>query len=404
MAHALDTDDVLAPKRKEFSLPDGVIYLDGNSLGVLPAHVPARMQKVVETEWGQSLIRGWNEHDWIDLPQRVGNRIGRLIGAPEGTVVACDSTSLNVFKVLAAALALRPERKVILSDNGNFPTDLYVAQGLRDLLDKGHELRVVAPEEVEGALNDEIAVMMLTEVDYRTGRRYDMKRLTRLAHDAGALAIWDLAHSAGALPVDLAGAQADFAIGCGYKYLNGGPGAPAFLYVAPEHQDHIRPPLTGWMGHEAPFAFDLDYRPGKGIDRMRVGTPPVLSLSALDAALDVFNDVDMADIRKKSVSLCELFIAEVEARCPGLELISPRDADLRGSQVSFRFAEGYALMQALIAEGVIGDFRAPDVVRFGFTPLYISHGDVVRAVDILEKILKGRLWDREEFKKRQKVT
>lgn len=404
MVHALDIDDVLAPKRTAFALPEGVIYLDGNSLGVLPAHVPARMQQVIATEWGQSLIRGWNEHDWIDLPQRVGNRIGRLIGAPAGTVVACDSTSINVFKVLAAALKLRPERKMILSDSGNFPTDLYMAQGLRDLLDQGHELRVVAPEDVAAAIGDDIAVTMLTEVDYRTGRRHDMKRLTRLAHDAGALAIWDLAHSAGALPVDLAGAKADFAVGCGYKYLNGGPGAPAFLYVAPEHQDHISAPLTGWMGHAAPFAFDLDYRPGAGIDRMRVGTPPVLSLSALDAALDVFDDVDMADIRKKSVSLCELFISEVEARCPELELVSPRDPEIRGSQVSFRFAEGYALMQALIAEGVIGDFRAPDIVRFGFTPLYISHGDVVRAVEVMAQILTDRLWDRDEFKKRQKVT
>ena len=402
--HPLDQNDPLALKRLDFSLPKDVIYLDGNSLGVLPAHVSDRMRDVVTQEWGQSLIRGWNDHDWIDLPQRVGNRIARLIGAEAGSVVACDSTSINVFKVLAAALAMRPERKVILSDTGNFPTDLYVAQGLRDLLSRDHELRIVAPEDVAEAITDEIAVLMLTEVDYKTGRRHDMKQLTQKAHDAGALAIWDLAHSAGAFPVDLAGAGADFAVGCGYKYLNGGPGAPAFLYVAPRHQDRVQPPMTGWMGHDAPFAFDLDYRPGKGIDRMRVGTPPVLSLSALDAALDVFDDVDMADIRRKSVSLCEFFITEVEARCPGLELVSPRDADVRGSQVSFRFDEGYALMQALISCGVIGDFRAPDVVRFGFTPLYLSHADVLRAVDVLEKILATRMWDREEFKKRQKVT
>ncbi|WP_417691379.1 kynureninase [Roseibium sp.] len=404
MSHPLDQNDPLSVKRQAFQVPDGVIYLDGNSLGVLPAHVPARLQQVVAQEWGNSLIRGWNDHGWFDLPAKVGNRIARLIGAEENTVVAADSTSINVFKVLAAALQLRPDRKIILSDNGNFPTDLYMAQGLRDLLDRGHELRVVSPDEVEANITDEIAVMMLTEVDYRTGRRYDMSALTEKAHASGALAFWDLAHSAGAFPVDLAGAKADFAVGCGYKYLNGGPGAPAFLYVAPKHQDQITPPLTGWMGHDAPFAFDLDYRPGTGIDRMRVGTPPILALSALDAALDVFDDVSMNDIRTKSLSLCELFLSEVEARCQNLKLASPRDPNVRGSQISFRFREGYALMQALIAKGVIGDFRAPDIVRFGFTPLYLSHADVMRAVDIMEEILRDRLWDSEEYKTRQKVT
>ncbi|WP_153770703.1 kynureninase [Labrenzia sp. CE80] len=402
--HPLDENDPLAAKRDAFRLPGGVIYLDGNSLGVLPAHVPERMQHVVEKQWGESLIRGWNDHDWIDLPQKVGNRIGRLVGAEQDAVVACDSTTINVFKAVSAALALRPGRKVILSDNGNFPTDLYIAQGLADLLAKDHELRIVSPEDVTDVITDDLAALMLTEVDYKTGRRHDMKALTEKAHAVGALAIWDLAHSAGAFPVDLSGSNADFAIGCGYKYLNGGPGAPAFLYVAPRHQNDIRPALTGWMGHDAPFAFDLGYRPAGGINRMRVGTPPVLSLSALDAALDVFDDVDMEVVRQKSISLCEYFIAQVEERCPELELVSPRDAMLRGSQVSFRFAEGYALMQALIANGVIGDFRAPDTVRFGFTPLYLSHADVARAVDILEKILKTRMWDMDEFRMRRKVT
>ncbi|MBS8261559.1 kynureninase [Roseibium polysiphoniae] len=402
--HPLDENDPLAAKRDAFCLPNGVIYLDGNSLGVLPAHVPERMQHVVEKQWGESLIRGWNEHDWIDLPQKVGNRIGRLVGAEQEAVVACDSTTINVFKVVSAALALRPGRKVILSDNGNFPTDLYMAQGLADLLAKDHELRIVSPEDVADAITDDLAVLMLTEVDYKTGRRHDMKALTEKAHAVGALAIWDLAHSAGAFPVDLSGSNADFAIGCGYKYLNGGPGAPAFLYVAPRHQNDIRPALTGWMGHDAPFAFDLDYRPAEGINRMGVGTPPVLSLSALDAALDVFEDVDMEVLRRKSISLCEYFIAQVEDRCPEMELVSPRDAELRGSQVSFGFAEGYALMQALIANGVIGDFRAPDTVRFGFTPLYLSHADVARAVDVLEKILSTRMWDMDEFRMRRKVT
>ncbi|TYC51452.1 kynureninase [Rhodobacterales bacterium] len=403
-SHSLDRNDLLAEKRSAFDIPEGVIYLDGNSLGVLPGHVPARLAEVVAGEWGTSLIRAWNDHGWIDLPGRTGDRIARLIGAPKGSVVACDSTSVNVFKVLAAALSLRPDRKVILSDTGNFPTDLYVASGLKTLLDKGHELKVVAPEEVHDAIDETVAVLMLTQVDYRSGRLHDMADLTAVAHGAGALTVWDLAHSAGALPVDLAGAKADFAVGCGYKYLNGGPGAPAFLYVAPQHQERVTSPLTGWMGHAAPFAFDLDYRPETGIGRMTAGTPPVLSLSGLHAALDVFEDVDMADIRTKSISLSEFFIAEVEARCPQLELASPRDPNRRGSQVSFRFKEGYSVMQALISRGVIGDFRAPDIMRFGFTPLYLSHQDVADAVAILAEILETESWNRPEYRKRSKVT
>lgn len=402
--HPSDLNDVLKSKKDAFQIPDGVIYLDGNSLGVLPKHVPDRLQEVVRSEWGTSLIRAWNTHSWIDLPGRTGDRIGKLIGAPAGTVVACDSTSVNVFKVLSAALSLRPDRKVILSDAGNFPTDLYVASGLKELLAKGHELRVVAPEDVRSAITPDVAVLMLTQVDYRTGRVHDMADLTELAHEAGALAIWDLAHSAGAIPVDLQGAKADFAVGCGYKYLNGGPGAPAFLYVAPDHQDKVASPVTGWMGHEAPFAFDQDYRPVTGINRMTVGTPPILSLSSLHAALDVFEDVDMNDIRAKSISLSELFISEVEAKCPQLQLASPRDPHQRGSQVSFSFTEGYAVMQALIARGVIGDFRAPDIMRFGFTPLYLSHQDIVNAVEILSDILETRSWDTPAFKTRAKVT
>ncbi|MBA5778287.1 kynureninase [Stappia sp. F7233] len=401
---ALDRDDPLRHKREAFDIPDGVIYLDGNSLGPLPKAVAPRIAEVVAKEWGKSLIRGWNDHDWIDLPARVGGKVARLIGAEPGTVVATDSTSVNLFKVLAAALQLRPDRRVILSDSGNFPTDLYMAQGLRDLLDRGHELRVVAPEDVEAAIDETVAVVMLTEVDYRTGRRHDMATLTAKAHSAGSLAIWDLAHSAGALPVDLQGAGADFAVGCGYKYLNGGPGAPAFLYVAPKHQGSVTPPLSGWMGHAAPFAFDLDYRPAAGVDRMRVGTPPVLSLAALDAALDVFADVDMEAVRAKSISLCRLFIAEVEARAPDLVFTGPHDFTGRGSQVSFSCAYGYPLMQALIDRGVIGDFRAPDIVRFGFTPLYLSHADVLRAAEILGEIVAAKAWDQEKYHRRAKVT
>lgn len=398
----LDRADPLAGKRAAFDLADGLIYLDGNSLGALPHGVKARVADVVAAQWGERLIRGWNDCAWIDLPVKVGDRIARLIGAAEGSVVAADSTSLNVMKALHAALALNPARKAILSDTGNFPTDLYVAQGVARTL--GADLRTVAPEAVADAIDESVAVLMLTEVDYRTGRKHDMRALTAKAHAHGALALWDLAHSAGAFPVDLAGAGADFAVGCGYKYLNGGPGAPAFIYVAPQHQSAIAPALSGWMGHAAPFAFEHDYRPAEGIMRMTVGTPSVIGLSALDAALDVWDGVDLHAVAAKSAELSDLFIAEVERRCPGLALASPRDARRRGSQVSLRFADGYAVMQALAADGVIGDFRAPDLMRFGFTPLYTRFVDVVRAADILERIMRDGTWKRPEFSVRAKVT
>ena len=401
-----DRADLFEETRRRFSLPDGIIYLDGNSLGPLPAGVAERLAAAVEDEWGRLLIRGWNDAGWIDLPTKVGDRIAKLIGAPPGSVAVADSTSINLFKALAAALELRPDRHVILSDTGNFPTDLYVAQGLIATLGSGHELKTVAPNEVLDALDEQVAVLMLTEVDYRTGRLHDMKALTEAAHAVGALVIWDLAHSAGALPVDLAGCRADFAVGCGYKYLNGGPGAPAFIYIRPDHADRSQPLLSGWMGHEAPFAFDLDYRPAAGSGRMRVGTPPILSLTALDAALDVWDGVDIQTVRARSIELGDLMISEVERRCTGLglTLASPRDGDERGSQVSFRFEEGYAAMQALIAEGVIGDFRAPDLMRFGITPLYINEADIISAARRLEVVLKHRKWDRPDFKKRAKVT
>jgi kynureninase len=393
-----------AATRALFDLPEGQIYLDGNSLGPLPKAVAERVARTVSEEWGKMVIGGWNRAGWIAMPTRIGDRIGRLIGAPAGTVVMGDTLSVKVYQALASALELRPDRKVILSDSGNFPSDLYMADGLVRTLAAGHELRVVAPEDVEAHITDDLAVLMLTEVDYRTGRRHDMKRLTEKAHAAGALAIWDLAHSAGALPVDLAGAGADFAVGCTYKYLNGGPGAPAFIYVKQELGDKVRPALSGWLGHDAPFAFDLDYRPGRGIERMRVGTPPILQLAALDAALDVWEGVDMNDLRARSIELTQAFIAEVEARCPALTLASPRDPAQRGSQVSFRHPEGYAIMQALIAAGVVGDFRAPDILRFGFTPLFIDLNDVRQAAEILEDIMTARTWDREEFRRRAAVT
>lgn len=392
-------------KTKEmFHLPGGMIYLDGNSLGPLPKAACDHVSDMMRNQWGEMLITGWNKAGWMALSTDIGDRVGALIGAPKGSVVMGDTLSLKVYQALAAALQLNPKRRVILSDNGNFPSDLYMADGLLRMLGGDHELRVVDPEDVAEAMDENIAVLMLTEVDYRSGRLHDMKALTRLAHEKGIITVWDLAHTAGATPVDLSVADADFAVGCTYKYLNGGPGAPAFIYVSPRLIDAVRPALSGWLGHEAPFAFDLDYRPGEGIERMRVGTPPVIALKALETALDIWDMVDIKDVRAKSIALCDLFIAEVEARCPALTLASPRDGTQRGSQVSFRFQEGFAAMQALIARGVIGDFRAPDIMRFGFTPLYIDEGDVRRAVDVLEDVITNNLWDKPEYKVRGRVT
>lgn len=393
-----------AATKAQFILPDGIIYLDGNSLGPLPKAAAARVARTVEAEWGQMLITGWNKAGWMDQPARIGDRIGRLIGAEPGTVVMGDTLSIKVYQALASAIEMNPGRKVILSDTGNFPSDLYMADGLVRTLGQGYSLRTVAPEAVLDAIDDTVAVTLITEVDYRTGRRHDMAAITAKAHAMGALTIWDLAHSAGALPVDLAGVGADFAVGCTYKYLNSGPGGPAFIYVAPRHAETARPALSGWLGHAAPFAFDLDYRPGRGIERMRVGTPPVLQLAALEAAMDIWDQVDMADLRDRSLALTDRFIAGVEAACPGLTLATPRDHALRGSQVSFRHPEGYAIMQALIAAGVIGDFRAPDILRFGFTPLFIGFDEVDRAVAILSRIMATGSWDRPEFKTRARVT
>ncbi len=406
MANAQESDrlDPLKAYRSRFTLPEGVIYLDGNSLGVLPAGLGDRMRDVIEHQWGERLVRGWNDAGWIDLPSRVAGKIAALVGTGANCVTVGDSTSINVFKVLSAALSLRPDRRVILSDRNNFPTDLYVADGLTRLLGQGYELKLATADTMEEAVDETVAVVLLTEVDYRTGERYDMEAMTKHIHGKGALAIWDLCHSAGAFPVHLDAAGADFAIGCGYKYLNGGPGAPAFLYVAERHLEDVAPALSGWMGHDAPFAFTTDYRPADGIGRMKVGTPPILSLSALNIALDAFEGVDMALVRQKSQELCDRFIAEVEHRCPELELVTPRVHEQRGSQVSFRHPEGYAIMQALIANGVIGDFRAPDILRFGMTPLYLRHTDILAAAEILERVLRQKLWDREEYRTRAKVT
>lgn len=387
-----------------FHLPEGVIYLDGNSLGPLPIAATARMAATMQDEWGELLITGWNKAGWMEQPTRVGDRIARLIGAEPGHVVMGDTLSIKVYQALASALELRPDRKVILSDSGNFPSDLYIADGLIKSLGNGHELRVVAPEDVEANITEDVAVMMITEVDYKTGRLHDMKSLTAKAHAKGVITVWDLAHTAGATAVDLVGCNADFAVGCSYKYLNGGPGAPAFIYVAPRHTDAARPALSGWLGHEAPFDFDLDYRPGFGIERMRVGTPPVLALASLEAAMDVWDMTTMQDVRAQSIELTEQFIKGVEAACPMLTLASPRAPSTRGSQVSYKFADGYAAMQALISRGVIGDFRAPDIMRFGFTPLYIDSADVDAAVTIISDVMNNKLWDRPEHKARSRVT
>lgn len=392
------------PRKHLFDLPEGVIYLDGNSLGPLPRGVAARATDVITSEWGADLIRAWNTADWIALPKRVGDRIAGLIGAPAGSVATGDTLSIKVYQALAAALKMRPDRRVILSDVGNFPTDLYMAQGLIETIDKGYSLRTPEPEDVAGAITDEVAVVMLTHVDYRTGRLHDMDAITRAAHKAGAVMIWDLAHSAGAVPVDMAASRAEFAVGCTYKYLNGGPGAPAFIYARPDLVETVSPALAGWMGHEAPFAMDPEYRPAMSTERLRVGTPPIIQLSVLDAALDVWDGVEMTELRAASIALSERFIAEVETRCPTLVLASPRDPSLRGSQVSFAFDHGYAAMQALIDHGVIGDFRAPDIMRFGFTPLYLDQDDVVAAAAIMEEVIGRSLWQDPKYQVKSRVT
>ena len=404
-AAALDARDPLAPFRDEFVLPEGLVYLDGNSLGALPRRTPERLREVAEGEWGRGLVRSWNAAGWIDLPARVASRIAPLVGATADEVAVADSTSLNLFKLLAGALALRPGRRVVLSERENFPGDLYVAQGLSSLLGDV-ELRLVPRPELAGALDDSVAAMMLTHVDFRTGAAHDLRALTAQAHDAGALALWDLAHSAGALPVELDAWQVDLAVGCGYKYLNGGPGAPAFAFVARRWQDTFATPLSGWMGHATPFAFDTRYQPAKGVARLRCGTPPILSLAALECGVELVASAGIGRLREKSVALTELFVRLVEQECAGLglALVSPREAARRGSQVSLRHEHGHAIVQALIARGIVGDFRAPDVLRFGVAPLYLRFTDVWDAVAGLRAVMERREWDAAEHRRKAKVT
>jgi kynureninase len=428
-----DAEDALAPLRDQFMLPEGVIYVDGNSLGALPRATAARVAAAVQREWGDGLIRSWNDAGWITLPQRVGDRIGALVGAKPGECVAADSTSVNLFKVLSAASRIAkadsPDRRVIVSERQNFPTDLYIAEGLaRDL---GWTLELLEPAAIVERLSEgrgaDVAILMLTQVNYRTGALHDMAAMTALAHSAGALTVWDLAHSAGALPVDLNGANADFAIGCGYKFLNGGPGAPAFVWAHPRHAERFWQPLSGWMGHAAPFTFSPNYRPAAGIGRFLCGTPAVLSLTALECGVDTLHAADalggMAALRAKSVALTELFIALVDERCAslGFAVASPRDARVRGSQVSLTHlsddgaSQGYAIVQALIARGVIGDFRAgtiadahgpdlPDILRFGFTPLYLRFVDVYDAVEHLVQVMATGEYREARFNQRSAVT
>jgi kynureninase len=399
-----DAADPLAGLRDRFDLPDGVIYLDGNSLGGLPVGAAARMQLVVAQQWGGDLIAGWNRHGWIHLPQRVGGKIAPLIGAVADEVVVADSVSVNLFKLAAAAVRAR-DRRVVLIERGDFPTDLYILQGLAEVM-PDVELRVVAPDGIAGALDGSVALALVSHVHYRSGAVRDMAALNARARAVGALSLWDLSHSAGVLDVDLNRDGTDLAAGCGYKYLNGGPGAPAWLFVARRHQAALRNPLSGWMGHARPFDFVDDYEPAVGIDRWLCGTPPILSLSALDAALDAFDGVDMSSVRARAGALGDLFIERVEARCEdhGLTLASPREAAARGGQVSFAHPDGWAVMQNLIARGVIGDFRRPDVIRFGFAPLYVRRVDVWDAVEVLADILDTQSWRDAQFQTAAAVT
>ena len=398
-ARALDAADPLAFTRERFALPDGIIYLDGNSLGALPKASAARVAQTIENEWGRDLIASWNKHGWIEQSATLAAMLAPIIGAAADEILVGDSTSINLAKLLGAAIKARPGRKVILSETGNFPTDLYIAAAVQ-----GAELRTVAAAELPAALTDEVAVLMLTHVDYRSAKVHDMAALSRAAQDVGALALWDLSHSAGAVELELTASGADLAVGCGYKYLNGGPGAPAYLFVARRLQEQLANPLPGWFGHADPFAFEPDYRPAPGIARFTSGTPSIIAMAALEAGLASFDGVAMADLAAKSRALSELLRTEIEARCPQLILASPTDPSMRGSHLVFAHPNAYALMQALIARGVVGDYREPDLVRFGFTPLYTGYEEIVRAASIIADVMAKRGWEDARFEARNRVT
>lgn len=403
---ALDQADPLAGFREQFLLPGGLVYLDGNSLGALPCRTMARLGHAVEQEWGEGLITSWLGADWINAPRRVGDKIARLLGAEPGEVVVADSTSVNLFKAMTAALSLRPERSVILSETGNFPTDLYMMQGISAFSGGRVRAEAVSGDAVLERLGDDVAVLLLTQVHYKTGAVRDMAEVTRRAHEAGALVVWDLSHSAGAIPVDLNGAHADFAVGCGYKFLNGGPGAPAYIFAARRHQAACLPVLSGWMGHAAPFAFEDGYRAAEGIERFLCGTPPILSMTALECGVDLMAEADMAAVRAKSLQLGRVFTDLMDEHCAGhgFTLESPREDARRGSHVSYAHPEGYGIMQALKERGVIGDFRNPDVLRFGLTPLYLRHVDMLEAVLKIREVCETRAWDDPRWAVRAAVT
>ena len=390
--------------KSQFHLPKGIIYLDGNSLGPLPKKAQDRIQHTLNYEWGEMLVTGWNKAGWMDQPNKVGDRIAKLIGATSKTVTVGDTLSIKVFQALASATNYQKNRKVLLTDSSNFPSDIYAAQGLVNMLQDDHQVKIVSTDDLIDNINENVAAVFFTEVDYKTGRRYDAKKIIKAAKQNGSLVILDLAHSAGAIDTNLTELEVDLAVGCTYKYLNGGPGSPAFIYVNPNLVNSLDPCLSGWLGHEKPFDFSLNYDPASGIDRMRVGTPPVIAMAALEASLDIWETVNINDVRETSIQLTDQFIKGVEQKCPMLQLITPRLPENRGSQVSFSFEHGYAAMQACIERGVIGDFRAPDVMRFGFTPLFIDSQDVERAIETLAEIMSKDLWNEPKFQKRNKVT
>jgi kynureninase len=400
----LDKEDPLAGFRERFCMPDEVIYLDGNSLGPLPRSAPGRAAELIEKEWGEGLIRSWNTHGWVNLPTRLGDKLAPLIGADNGEVLVCDSTSVNLFKLAAAALGLAPGRQTIISEQGNFPTDLYMLEGLESFSASPARLRTESRENLLQAIDGDTALVVLTHVHYKTGALWDLAEVTRRAHGRGALVLWDLSHSTGALPVDLNQAGADFAVGCGYKYLNGGPGAPAYLFVARRHHGQLDNPLSGWFGHAEPFRFEERYRPATGVGRMQCGTPPVIAAALLETGMDVVLSADMRQLRRKSMALGQHFIDLVAAHCPEFRLASPPRPELRGSQVSFHHEQGYAIVQALIERGVIGDFREPDILRFGLAPLYTRYIDVHDAVMALAEVMVSRAWDQPRFQRRAAVT
>lgn len=405
-ARALDASDPIAPFRERFQIPEGMIYLDGNSLGAMQCSVPTRIAQTLNSEWANGLIRSWDGANWIRLPMTVGDRVAPLVGVGAGQIAVGDSTSVNLFKCLAAAMTLRPGRRTVLAEKDNFPADNYIVQGLARLLDDVEIRFFPSTDGIEPYLDETVAVVVLSHVHYRTAKIQDMAAVTKAAHSAGALILWDLSHSTGAVKVGLSEADADFAVGCSYKYLNGGPGAPAFVWVAPRLVDHARQPLSSWMGHADPFAFELDYVPGDAVRRFVTGTPQVLSLSALDECLKLWAEIDLDQLFAKSRLMTEFFISLVETECPGhgLTLVSPRSELERGSHVSYSLSTGYPVMRALAAQGVLGDFRSPDTMRFGFAPLYLRFSDIARAVGTLQQILDERLWDVEAYKLRAAVT